>query len=53
MRTIFCGTLFAYSTAPLLKELVVTKTPFDAPGVASIEDFLALVQKDEHGCFFG
>jgi Protein of unknown function (DUF3024) len=23
------------------------------PEVASIEDFLALVQKDEHGCFFG
>ncbi len=24
-----------------------------SPEVASIEDFLALVQKDEHGCFFG
>ena len=23
------------------------------PEVASIEDFLAVVQKDEHGCFFG
>jgi hypothetical protein len=23
------------------------------PEVASIEDFLAIVQKDEHGCFFG
>jgi hypothetical protein len=23
------------------------------PEVGSIEDFLALVQKDEHGCFFG
>jgi hypothetical protein len=23
------------------------------PEVESIEDFLALVQKDEHGCFFG
>ena len=24
-----------------------------SPEVESIEDFLALVQKDEHGCFFG
>ena len=24
-----------------------------AAEVASIEDFLAIVQKDEHGCFFG
>lgn len=23
------------------------------PEVASIEDFLAIVKKDEHGCFFG
>jgi hypothetical protein len=26
---------------------------FPNPEVASIEDFLAVVQKDEHGCFFG
>jgi len=26
---------------------------FPNPEVASIEDFLAIVQKDEHGCFFG
>jgi hypothetical protein len=26
---------------------------FPNPEVASIEEFLAVVQKDEHGCFFG